>query len=67
MDLPYEDDLERLFRGFDNGVERLLCKWPPAIDERGPAVEPPQHKGQRFAHMSKNNFEPGIAVENAGK
>jgi hypothetical protein len=24
MDLLYEDDLGRLFRGFDNGIERLL-------------------------------------------
>lgn len=27
------------------------------------AVEPPKHVGQRVAHMTENNAQPGISIE----
>jgi len=64
---PYEDDRGRLFRGFDNGVERLLCTHGSRADHQVRRdFRPPEVCCHHLSRLPATLIEGPVMVVQAG-
>jgi hypothetical protein len=67
MDPPYKDDLGRLFHGFDNGVERLLCTHGSRADNQVRRdLRPPEAYCHHLSRLPATLAERPLMVIQAG-